>query len=277
VVMSIVSLLMAILLPALGAAREQARKMVCASQLRQTNLIQNVYTNDHRGWYPMVQGHAASHTAPSGFVWNPSHVNPTATNTWTISLTYSGNRSPIESYFGGGGWKMLRCPNHDTTMHSYTGYQAAGGWGLTYYAIAGMGYNLDKASYSDDVHFNGRIFFGRRIRNGSTQEDPSLRTVIPNVEFAGRTVSGYGKLTDGYGPLYIDVAARQPALLEAFNNTGYGRQYLLHGVGAGTYRAPQHHRDGGNVVFVDGHGEYRRTDEVSQSIWSTNTSINFEW
>ncbi|HAI12855.1 MAG TPA: hypothetical protein DCM28_14195 [Phycisphaerales bacterium] len=50
VVISIVSLLISILLPALGKARQAAYKTSCLSQLRQQGLAYGMYMSDHRGW-----------------------------------------------------------------------------------------------------------------------------------------------------------------------------------------------------------------------------------
>jgi prepilin-type N-terminal cleavage/methylation domain-containing protein len=48
VVISIVALLISILLPALGAAREAARRSQCMANLRQIGLGMNMYANDNR-------------------------------------------------------------------------------------------------------------------------------------------------------------------------------------------------------------------------------------
>ena len=52
VVIGIISVLISILLPVIGKAREQARTVVCASNQRQ--ILQNMllYTADNRGWLP---------------------------------------------------------------------------------------------------------------------------------------------------------------------------------------------------------------------------------
>lgn len=52
VVISIIALLVAILLPALGAARESARLIQCASNLRQINIATHVYIHDYQGKIP---------------------------------------------------------------------------------------------------------------------------------------------------------------------------------------------------------------------------------
>ena len=56
VVMVIIALLVGLLLPALGRAREEARKTQCRSNLRQIGLAMNIYANDNKGWTPVVYG-----------------------------------------------------------------------------------------------------------------------------------------------------------------------------------------------------------------------------
>jgi prepilin-type N-terminal cleavage/methylation domain-containing protein len=51
VVISIVALLVALLLPGLGKAREQARRTACLSNVRQQAIGATSYAADNRGWY----------------------------------------------------------------------------------------------------------------------------------------------------------------------------------------------------------------------------------
>ena len=53
VVIAIISLLAAILLPALRNARERARRTVCVSQLRQFYVASMLYGDDNSGWVPI--------------------------------------------------------------------------------------------------------------------------------------------------------------------------------------------------------------------------------
>ena len=53
VVISIIALLIAIIQPSLGQARENARRAVCGSQLRQHGVAMIAYANDNRQKYPL--------------------------------------------------------------------------------------------------------------------------------------------------------------------------------------------------------------------------------
>jgi prepilin-type N-terminal cleavage/methylation domain-containing protein len=50
VVVAIIAVLVAMLLPALGAARSQAKKIRCSSNLRQIFLVATYYAQDNNGW-----------------------------------------------------------------------------------------------------------------------------------------------------------------------------------------------------------------------------------
>ncbi|MFH0963672.1 MAG: type II secretion system protein [Planctomycetota bacterium] len=56
VVMVIIALLVGLLLPALGRAREEARKTQCRSNLRQIGLAMQMYSNDNKGYLPAIYG-----------------------------------------------------------------------------------------------------------------------------------------------------------------------------------------------------------------------------
>lgn len=54
VVIAIIGILLALLLPAVQAARESARKTTCASNLRQVGLAMNQFCDTHRGAFPQT-------------------------------------------------------------------------------------------------------------------------------------------------------------------------------------------------------------------------------
>lgn len=53
VVIGIIALLISILLPALNKARESARRVTCASQMRQLGMAMVMYSNENKGWQPL--------------------------------------------------------------------------------------------------------------------------------------------------------------------------------------------------------------------------------
>jgi prepilin-type N-terminal cleavage/methylation domain-containing protein len=52
VVIAIIAILASMLLPALGKAREAAKRSVCGGRLKQWATVMNLYCDDYDGWYP---------------------------------------------------------------------------------------------------------------------------------------------------------------------------------------------------------------------------------
>ena len=57
VVIAIISILAALLVPALSIARHRAKRTLSASNLRQMGIAMQLHTADHDGWYPKCNGH----------------------------------------------------------------------------------------------------------------------------------------------------------------------------------------------------------------------------
>ena len=52
VVVAIIAILAALLLPALGSAKENSRRSVCAGMLKQVGMLCHLYADDYSGWFP---------------------------------------------------------------------------------------------------------------------------------------------------------------------------------------------------------------------------------
>src|SRR4051812_10967400 len=69
VVVGIISILLAILLPALGKAREQAKIAMCLSNLHQLGSVQTAYLSDNERQFPNKWCHTRSGLMESQFSW----------------------------------------------------------------------------------------------------------------------------------------------------------------------------------------------------------------
>lgn len=88
VVISIIAVLMAIMMPALNKAKEQASKTVCASRLRSVSVGPLLFANDYDGWLPMTDGTTfgnlnASDGCPECVNWGKVHPQR---NLWYIDI-----------------------------------------------------------------------------------------------------------------------------------------------------------------------------------------------
>ena len=74
VVVAIIALLISILLPSLSQAREQARTVKCASNMRQFGLANQMYADEHDGWFvPVRMRDSSGLILPGGvWAWNPA-------------------------------------------------------------------------------------------------------------------------------------------------------------------------------------------------------------
>jgi prepilin-type N-terminal cleavage/methylation domain-containing protein/prepilin-type processing-associated H-X9-DG protein len=116
VVIGIISILIAILLPALGAARDSARRTVCQSNLRQLVTVSLLYANDNRTFLP------------------PAHVDFLTRNRhrWhgtraTDSDPFSVGDSPLARYVPDG--RIRACPGFVYTEVASAFERNCGGYG----------------------------------------------------------------------------------------------------------------------------------------------------
>src|SRR4051794_25708026 len=65
VVIGIIAVLVALLLPALGAARRQARTIQCAAAMRQFGQANAMYVNEQKGWCVPIKMAQNSNSDPA--------------------------------------------------------------------------------------------------------------------------------------------------------------------------------------------------------------------
>lgn len=110
VVIAVIAVLAALLLPALGTARERAGRVVCASNLRQAGLAEATYANDNDGDYLHWLGKALFEVArnPPAPHWSGSRGD--VTDIRRQLLDYAGDSRVYYCPSGGFDW-----PGADTT------------------------------------------------------------------------------------------------------------------------------------------------------------------
>jgi prepilin-type N-terminal cleavage/methylation domain-containing protein len=146
VVIAIIAILASLLLPALESARENARRILCLSRLRQTGQSVSMYVNDFDGLYPHRGSFKAVHRYGIGI-----HCEP-----FIVASAYLDDRVALRPYLPIN--LVLNCPlsigrvdiAHSTPDGSpvrvvYSDYNMYWGWGLN--ATRQMDKPGDRLSY----------------------------------------------------------------------------------------------------------------------------------
>ena len=261
VVVAIIAVLAAMLLPALQNAKEQGKRAVCLSNMRQIHLTLMTYADDNNGFFPPVETPAASvvfRTALMGAA-EDSLSNPTS---W-LGRTFRNQR-------------ILLCPGMDSAVSKSRYYNPTdpanppniiNGMG-TYRVWASTGFYNPAAN----------IFFGHYLPWGLTEESNSRRAPCPNVHFAGSTLNPDGGQHQSPAPVYIPPAAQMPAILDGFTPSS-GFNVLYAAPGPSVLNAANNHwrLNGGNILYLDGHGEWKKISDVPVNRFPAGGGYDVYW
>lgn len=154
VVISIVALLMAVLLPALGAARDKARQVMCGANLRQMGIGMKMYADSNGQWAPRQRS------------WNTSmryFVPPNQFGYW-------------QERFGSDERSVFRCPQDDRAVPGGTLETSTFTQHSSYMQLFAYGEQTNQYDW----------WFGWRPRGGKGSP-------LPRLSFTGQTVSYLGK------------------------------------------------------------------------------------
>src|ERR1051325_6752832 len=111
VVIAIISVLAALLLPALSTARERAKRALCVSNLHQLGIATMVYAGDYQDYPPPVPNCSGCQNVATGLSTDAAHENSTACGYgpygfgWLRRLGYLGSTNIYS------GPQVLYCPS----------------------------------------------------------------------------------------------------------------------------------------------------------------------
>jgi prepilin-type N-terminal cleavage/methylation domain-containing protein/prepilin-type processing-associated H-X9-DG protein len=222
VVISIIALLLAVLMPALSKAREQGRKIVCGSTIRNFSLANQVYMNTYDGMCLPYTMYGVEYTAKyggHGCLWflNQQFITMMGLDKKEKNSNNLATEHKLSDKF--------KCPTDKRTV------------GNGYYKTSSevieisYGYNhTQKNSYSTSISMLGFKF-------------SQIKTPGRKVAFMDGVDGGLYQACAEFR-LYWDKYGDWAGSPNVWN--------------AASYR----HGEGANVGFFDGHGEYRKKQDV---------------
>jgi prepilin-type N-terminal cleavage/methylation domain-containing protein/prepilin-type processing-associated H-X9-DG protein len=247
VVISIIALLMAILMPAMNRAREQARRVVCANHLKTLALGDQMYTDDSAGYHvPVING-----LSPQNWHWfkNPLFVR-------IIDMKGRKNTETEQGYSAMTLPKEYKCPTDKRTVANKGLYAYGSASGSlvegTSYGMNGMSlYSSSNAGPDNEGwHYYEKDKPGfPRLAHALT----IFQVVRPSEKFFMMDAVWY-------------VVHRDEA---NYKNVWDVAGDVMGGIGkdGGThFDAPAYrHNEGANVIFYDWHSQYLPKDQIFKS------------
>jgi prepilin-type N-terminal cleavage/methylation domain-containing protein/prepilin-type processing-associated H-X9-DG protein len=273
VVVGIIALLIALLMPAVGSARETARTALCASNMRQMGQIVMNFATTHDNRGPGQDNHELGALAGNHVLWwqtlNAEVVakktrfgsasNPITPDNPSVPYGISDGQTSLSVVSS----KTLSCPNF-VRAFTPTGadvinvpfainFDLIGGWNSTGAPAVGVfGIPADPKMGGNEVIKYDRYSLGAKVtafRSDQFMIVENENEIITSAKFSGYigyATTGPGHVTlgsqsdaaGGYLPVYSGGAS-DPGI---YNNTGNA-----------SFRHPYSRR--GNFLYIDGHVE----------------------
>jgi len=246
VVIGIIALLISILLPTLSRARESAKKVACASNLRQIGLAVTMYCNDNKGWLPtcyrlQATGIYGGRYMPSSSQGpNVGLVDPAAPSNSMQLLLPAPWGTAASKYLGNA--DIFFCPSDDVRRPFRSMIALPGGG-----KVAGWGY-FDTGGTSTNFAMSYWYYYYPLVNYSGTSSAVSAQIPeIANDRFSVKGAAMHSYLAD---------------------------QGWLAGSGAENANArefPFFHKLAWNVLYLDGHVKSVRVDEVQTNLKKIGT------
>jgi prepilin-type processing-associated H-X9-DG protein len=266
VVIGIIALLVAILLPALNNARNQARTVQCASNLRQIAMAITAYASSNNGRLPPSVVNSGDTVYPLGFCWCNELVSqkyltaPAGMDAsgHAILLSDSVFRCPMGSYepIGSSGFSAMSPRDAINEQYSILGYPTSADGVGTWYALNSI--TTEAASVTSSIP-GGPNDAPFAWYNGKTAGETDL--LLRNNQFT-RTMS---------------LVREASELVMAFDGNTYNWNDIAGSTGLSARISGRHGKptNGGldgnfNAAFFDGHVELLSTQPITLAGTGTN-------
>jgi prepilin-type processing-associated H-X9-DG protein/prepilin-type N-terminal cleavage/methylation domain-containing protein len=253
VVIGIIALLIAILLPALNAARKQAYTVTCASNLRQMGIAAVMYVNENK-YYP---GHVAQNAGGTQFA------------VWPTRLRRYMQSGPA----GGANQQVFRCPTQDPSFEWQPNNTTPP---VATAAETGFGYEIGETLLlHDTTKFSyGYNDWGSHDINKNPPPDGTAKGLGGDLNFGTKT-----KLI---GEVKASRVKKAAEMIMIADNTPDGHwDFNIDPLDPS--EAPGNiHKGGANVLFCDGHVVWMAQQEIvlykvdnpSIKFWNVGQGIN---
>ena len=259
VVIGTIGVLLAILLPAMNRARQQANQVACLSNLRQLDMAIIMYCQDNQGWFPRAAPYAtpADPESPQDFIWwqqdsSNQLVAPNRDIFNSPILKYLGIKAdtrpvPTVVDFYEPRQRILRCPSDPLADHPRPTNEDNGNYFYSY-SLNNLMQSLDPTIPRDGLYLpinqkTGKPFVvaGKlaRVRN------PASKVLL--VEESELTIDD-GSFDPTEGTNLLSVRHDPTALSPPDTPLGYIEVNGVWTVRNGSAR--------GNVAFCDGHADF---------------------
>ncbi len=251
-------LLILILLPSLGRARQQAKRAVCASNLRGLGQGIHIYANDNRGWFPTHYSkatHSEQEPSERGVRW----VGTMGTNDFlSITVDTSPTKSPTRSHPSRSLFKLLiggqtipgqfLCPSSTDDEDNLRNYGPDARNGIEEACRPGKT-RFDFRGYSF-LSYGYQLPYGRRGRPRETMDTRavSMADKGPYCAVGGPGVAGTRTVRDARSDLN---APSEWTGLDAKQLKAKERDWRR-------YNSRNHGGEGQNVLHVDGFVNFAR-------------------
>lgn len=272
VVIGIIALLISVLLPALGRARESARQIKCLSNMRQITQAMIQFSNEHRGFMPGRAGTGITRVSPGGGVVNGSAADIKEPADWIAwmrlqdpitGMNYSGaadqniTYSAIAKYLGAPSIdhataveandanptleSVFRCPSDNLAMRPQY-IDGAGGRGPYRYSYSANLYYMNpvytwpgtNTGQRVDGVFNGKI---------TSIKNPTEKVLLVCEDEQSLDDGVFNPNPDNWATGRVNaVSSRHLAKKDTVRNL--------------TFTSDVNKDSRGNVGFADGHAEF---------------------